>query len=329
VSTVEVLVWVTPPLGAIPEVTGASYEATIDGRHTTVTLPLDGPITLASSSPDRGWPMRSFPGPPLAEPQPEVNPTRAEMGFGVPAGRVAIDRLRLRFDHPDFDASDFAVMHSYRDAVRRWLTDVRRWLAGWHDDDVPGPLTAEPEPRIRVVIADGPHAGKWAVRDGRTLILRKLAVLDDQQLRALAAIATSDETGFPLAHSFLFDARDYHTRDDHRHSVINACTAAEVALGEFLENHLADLADGAEEAEVLLKEATGVVELCRLAETLAELPVSVDRVIGRLAGPRNDAAHRGDRLNPDTSRHAYQTAKALVERFGPLPGPDEILGLGS
>ena len=74
--------------------------------------------------------------------------------------------------------------------------------------------------------------------------------------------------------------------------MINACTAAEVALGGFLEDHLADLADGAEQAGALLKEATGVVELCRLAETLAEPPMSVDRVIGRLAGPRNNAAHR-------------------------------------
>ena len=136
-----------------------------------------------------------------------------------------------------------------------------------------------------------------------------------------------DETG-TRSHTLPVEARDYHTRDDHRHSEIDACTAAEVALGGFLEDHLADLADGAEQAGALLKEATGVVELCRLAETLAELPMSVDRVIGRLAGPRNNAAHRGDRLDQDTSRHAYQTAKALLERFGPLPGPDRSSASG-
>ena len=119
---------------------------------------------------------------------------------------------------------------------------------------------------------------------------------------------------------------EFHT-GEYRLCVIDACSAAEIALGAALTVHLRahGLADA--EIEQLLRLGSGIAEafpVYRQFVPAAQSAVSRNRVIDQLANPRNRAVHAGERPPEAVAKRALETAARLVGEAVPLPRPDDI-----
>jgi hypothetical protein len=122
----------------------------------------------------------------------------------------------------------------------------------------------------------------------------------------------------PEEHLLLRDSRGALLRGDGRKAIVDATTAVEVALARAIRGRMTT-APGAESVEQVLKNTSGVVELFDLAIALGvHLPVSRGRVIGQLAGRRNEAVHQG--VDPDDVAvgEAQKTAKVILDAASPL-----------
>lgn len=117
---------------------------------------------------------------------------------------------------------------------------------------------------------------------------------------------------------WLFLLRAYEATD-RRTAVIEAATAAEIALGRSLHDRLGGIAE--EAREMIVVQANGLIGMLRVIEHIDGLPQSSwRRVADRLANPRNRAVHAG--VVPSDAASALAEARSLVERFSPLPLPE-------
>jgi hypothetical protein len=145
---------------------------------------------------------------------------------------------------------------------------------------------------------------------------------------AASFAAASAGIDVPLAHTILRrSVVEYHA-GEHRLCVLDACSAAEVALGTAMTVSLRQhgLADA--EREQMLKLASGIAEAFPLYQRLVMMgqsTVSRGRVLDQLASPRNRAAHGGERPDETVAQRALETAGQLVYEAIPLTPPDEML----
>jgi hypothetical protein len=126
----------------------------------------------------------------------------------------------------------------------------------------------------------------------------------------------------PLQHRLLLDARTYLHEGANRRAVIDAGTATEIALTEFLAIRLRSNGVAPKDLDVVILQANGLVGLAALtAASGHELPVSLGAVKGELAGVRNAAAHRGTGPTHEGARKAITLAHQIVESVTPLTFP--------
>jgi len=105
---------------------------------------------------------------------------------------------------------------------------------------------------------------------------------------------------------------------DNRRAVIDAATAAEVALAHALWTRLGEMPDDAIEATI--RSADGLVGLLKLVEQIDGVakrrwPQARDRI----AKPRNSCVHRGIEPTREEVHRAIEEARALLETYSPLP----------
>jgi hypothetical protein len=127
------------------------------------------------------------------------------------------------------------------------------------------------------------------------------------------AKAVQDETP-PLEWLFLRDARSLHNAGDWRRAVIDAATASEIAITEWLDRRL----DATELAvkSALLSRPRPLGPLTDLFSTLGgELPAGFKN---QLVNPRNRAAHGGNFLSAAESEAAINSATTLLTATSPL-----------
>lgn len=107
---------------------------------------------------------------------------------------------------------------------------------------------------------------------------------------------------------------------DWRQAVIAAAMAAEVALSQAVEARLHGLSTEAQ--DLIVRDANGVVGLVALLEKLdGTTPSSRNRVMHRLAGPRNRAAHAGTSPTQEELISVLSESQRLLDQYTPLPGP--------
>ena len=323
------MVWVDPPLLIVNGVTGCSYDVEIAGRAARLTLPTETAPLPGGKSPDRSPPIPRFPPPPLVEPLIDPNATYATTALGVPEGALVIGAIRLRWNDEEFERSpqnDRAVRFSAD--VDAWLSIVRNWLAGWTGDVRRAINYGSPPTRVRLVLFNDPGAGQFG-SGGEPLHVRKLHIPGALEVQA-AFVAASRGSDVPLHHQLLADVRLHAAQHEYRYAVINACSAAEVALSDCVRTILTEAGNTVDQIDATLDEASGVVELYHLAAEVkgdlkARFGVSSGRVMDQLAGPRNRAVHRGEEPDWDTLTGAYRTANALAT-LSPLPAPEAFVG---
>jgi hypothetical protein len=130
--------------------------------------------------------------------------------------------------------------------------------------------------------------------------------------RCLFAVASGHIPAPERLH--LCDARSLHNDGQWRRAVIDAATAAEVAITSWLDNRLNTAEPQVKTA--LLGTSLTLGRLHRLYTQLGgALPSGFDNLVVR---PRNHAAHRGMALNGEQSAAAIDATSALLDVTTPL-----------
>ena len=141
----------------------------------------------------------------------------------------------------------------------------------------------------------------------------------DRHQWSRAVADTNAEHAVPHEHLFLRDARAAFRREDYRKAVIDAATAAEVALSKVIRQRLTGAGRDAKAIEQIFKKTSGVVELDELYSVLDDPPpISRERLMNQVAEKRNEAAHAGISPTPDLARQSIATVSELLDAVTPV-----------
>jgi hypothetical protein len=232
---------------------------------------------------------------------------------------VIVERLAFTAEIADgADADQTAA--SLVGATDAWWDNVRAWLelvTGQYLTSVAHEKTkyiGSPTP-IWPLNEDGSH--------GRPFNFK--AIVGIQRGRGVPGVTTEifrdcvalADAGPRLAWILLRDARSLANADHPRRAIIDAATAAEIAVTAMLDDLLSS--ETPTEAKKLRDGATTMKrKLDLLAGRGHSLPPSL---YDNLAKKRNDAVHEGAPISPGDCRAALAEALAVVETVFPLPTP--------
>lgn len=213
---------------------------------------------------------------------------------------------------------DIATSAEYRqlsDEFLAWFEIVQYWAASWSHEP-PRQIGQSRNSVFHVPTGHGHMAGSGA-RLGTVFFGAEPLTLE--QLQGAFRRASRGEH-LPPEHRLLMSAELAQHERDFRQTVIDAGSAAEVALGAAIAEYLRIRRVPTEFIEQAIINANGVVGLTSLYSSLGStLPISRNRVANELARVRNDAAHGGIMPADVQARQALQHARALVEAAQPLP----------
>jgi hypothetical protein len=140
-----------------------------------------------------------------------------------------------------------------------------------------------------------------------------IQVLTSDGLQACLSAVARGQTPAP-ERLHLSDARSLHNDGQWRRAVIDAATAAEVAIISWLDSRLKTAEPDVKAA--LLDTPLTLGRLHRLYTKLGgELPGNFDKLV---VAPRNHAAHRGMALTEEESAAAIETTSALLDAASPV-----------
>jgi hypothetical protein len=119
----------------------------------------------------------------------------------------------------------------------------------------------------------------------------------------------------------LLTAADAQSSGDRRRAVIDAATAAEVALGSYVADHLRGKRLQSEFIDEMIKNANGLIGLHSLCMRVGGEPggVSKNKLMNQLANVRNLAAHLGEEPTSEQTILACKHAESIVQALRPLP----------
>jgi hypothetical protein len=221
----------------------------------------------------------------------------SETGFAlpVPEGMLVVTAVRLRIP-----AEGDLAMQSYTTwPITRvgalfgaWLVRAEAWLDIW-TGTIRQPVTRVGTPLVRAALPDG-DGGLAGVGTGGPVpvVIRGQRWATPEEVTAGFA-AASGELDIPLAYTILRRSLVEMHAGEYRLCVIDACSAAEVALDAALTARLRARGLTGAEAERLLRLGPGIAEAFPVYQQLVaagQSAVSRNRLIDQLANPRNRAA---------------------------------------
>lgn len=147
--------------------------------------------------------------------------------------------------------------------------------------------------------------------------IHHVEVLDEHQLQAaldLAARGTQPDPEW----LFMRDARSLLNADEYRRAVIDACTAAELAVTALIDRKFDD--DGTSQAERTREFGAhhGLSKLTKLHKKRNASGRLPKQLVEKVGAPRNKAAHKGATLSKAEAETAIKTAAEVVGIAFPL-----------
>lgn len=230
----------------------------------------------------------------------QAEPERYEVSAATATSEDPVDSTKISYG-----------FHEWFDLVRDW---VSAWLGIASIDLGTSQATA-----MHWLSPDGSFTG--AGGGVSSVVVSGSPSADLQTLMGSFDNASNGVT-LPAAHRFLLQARNNMWSKDLRATLIDAGTAAEVALGTAINDELSSLAAPQEFITKTIQAANGVVGLYDLYVSLGHtVPVSRGHVMNQLAQIRNAAAHAGFVPSDAECRNALTTATTVVRAAGPMPAP--------
>jgi hypothetical protein len=172
--------------------------------------------------------------------------------------------------------------------------------------------------QVNEVTTKSKHLTGWGGTVGETYVQFSNVAASAQVLTSAFARASVEDE--PAAEWLLY-LRARRLRDS-RLAVIEAATATEVALSRAIGARLGAVSRRARDR--IVENANGLVGLVQILEDLDGLDPEQTvrkRVAHRLAGPRNQAAHRGLPPDSETRNSALAEARSVLDAYSPLPLP--------
>jgi hypothetical protein len=291
-----------------------SYETALAGRQLNVVLPtFDGSTVteppLRYKRPDK-W-VNVDPPNPWGELR---SWNRARDGSPVPV-TICIRRVRILVSVDPAEAADSNLGPQLDDALSPWWDALSSWVEVVTGQDLANLGDRRPkQPQTFHLWAGNPDG---TMRPLSMLfhgtIHPQVNALTAHRLRGcLAAVARGQAP--PPERLHLADARSLHNDGQWRRAVIDAATAAEVAITSWLDNRLSSAEPEVKAA--LLDTPLTLGRLHRLYTQLGgALPRNFDELVVK---PRNNAAHRGMSLDQAESAAAIETTSALLDATTPI-----------
>lgn len=163
---------------------------------------------------------------------------------------------------------------------------------------------------------DGRYWGRGGVIESHVIAGRRGAT--EEELTAAFKRASVGEM-LPLQHELLLQARTAQFDSEPRRAVIDATSAAEVAIAQWVHGRLEERGLSSDEALAISAQANGIVDLYKLAASLGlKLATSGRRVADQIAGPRNVAVHRGAPPSHDVAARAVRSSQEIVDEVSPF-----------
>jgi hypothetical protein len=247
-----------------------------------------------------------------------VSPTS---GVGAPGLTASVRRVVIR-GQLSAPASD--TFRSYfREQFDPWFALVARWIEVWTGQVIQDNLTGRGG-RSRSFgalwdMSDDAHPSIQMLRGGHAEILDINSFATREQLQSAFSRATARQVP-PLEWEALRKAMQYLLGNNDRLAVIEAATAAEIAMATAIDQRLGDISSGG--IDKITLNANGAAGLVRLLDALdGKDPEKTHRgrVLKLLAEPRNRAVHSGEVPTADVAWTAIRTAQALLQEFSSLP----------
>ena len=232
---------------------------------------------------------------------------------------VVIQQLALTAEMPDGEDLQRAA-ESIVGAMDTWWDNVRGWLetvTGQHLTQV-GHRKTEfigNKTPIWTLLEDGTHGTPISIATTSDLSLGQVHGVTADIFRECVSLA-GEEPG--LAWTLLRDARSLSEVGQYRRAVIDAATAAEVAVSAILDTRLQGTDEQVRKALLASNRMLGPKGKLLNKLGCPPLPSTFDE---DLVKPRNDAVHKGEPPDGVQCRKAISMAVEVVDKGFPLPTP--------
>ena len=226
-----------------------------------------------------------------------------------------VNRVAIEIETYDEDRQPWQVAAAFGPKFNIWYANWLEWVSIWTGS----PSAIDRGMAIQTqadLVAE--HSGSQELTgwvSGATVRTYDSDFAATRAVAEAAARRASRPEPPPLEWRLLNSAR---VLRDNRRAVIDAATAAEVALAYALRTRLGEMPEDALEATI--HSANGLVGLLKLVEQIDSTEKSRwKRVADRLANPRNSCVHRGIKLTREEVQSAIEEAHTLLETYSPLP----------
>ncbi|MFF0042590.1 hypothetical protein ACFYRG_41370 [Streptomyces mirabilis] len=217
--------------------------------------------------------------------------------------------------YPNAEMHDSEEFNSLSSSFFSWFTAVREWAAAWSGTPL-GTFDNSHNSAFHI-----PYGKKYMTASPvlmRTVFIGAKSLSRAQLSEAFRHASRGEH--LPVEHQMLLSSTDAQLGGDLRRAVIDAATAAEVALASYVADNLE--VRGLERGFIdeMIKDVNGVVNLHELCTRLGGEPaVSKGKLRQELANVRNLAVHGGHTPTPQETTLARQHAATLVQALRPLP----------
>ena len=219
---------------------------------------------------------------------------------------------------PDQNPRDAPEVKTLGEALDPWFFRAREWILVLHGI----PRAGLRHSRVTVLKGMTPQGSRW----GTGGVIGSVAIAGLRggsiaEVHAAFERATEGQS-IPVQYLLLLDAKTASIGGELRRAVIDAGTAAEVALATAIEDQLRHRGVNIETVEAVITQANGLAGLIVLFSSLGgHLAVSKSRAINELADKRNKAAHGGLSPTQSETSTALRCAGAIVASATPLSFP--------
>lgn len=283
----------------------------------SVLLPQEGANLNYLSEDRRDWPRFHTDA---DYPDPLAPRAHASGGVSIPAAptELNIDALCFQLDIDDQTSDNTMASRSTVREIGNWLATFRSWIGLWTQL----PQTEEVRRLHPFTVILGEQDG-GLVPDyfpGIAQTAYTTTRLVDETMFVAATAAASRGEDIPEDRTFLVRAQHMIGVNDFRASVIDSCTAAEIALSRWIKEEFEHRYDSTLARE-LLKDTRGVAALFKIYLAARGSELTFRQIREELAQPRNQAVHEGATIQQQVAEASHATSTQLINELAPIQYP--------
>lgn len=303
------------------ECLGKTYTTEIGGRKLAITLPsLPDAVEPQRTLPPLVAPRHHYEYPPRPDDAEEVDWGRVTFVRGGIAQSAIINEMHYTFEMNGTEEDVSESCERIEEELSAWWERIEMWLDTYTElnllrHGLKKPLGLGASYLAYARYDDGTvRPVNWTSTN--YVAWPKLFEVPDSSTLQLCLELAGARREIPTEWQYLRDARSWLQTEQMRRAVIDACTAAEIALA----NQVYELLNNTETRVIqeLLARCTGIADVAKLVRSLGGATASRKQIEEQLASVRNRAAHAGQEPSREEATSALKAATDVVENVRPL-----------